>query len=430
MLKTISSSLKRLTCGASAGSPSIPRAIKLATVASVVSLVGIGGGAICLGFGFFPPLAAIGTLFIGTIGLVACLVFVIFKREKSTGEPSPIAPTDSGEVPASQEIWLHTVNDPNDSEKLILTATIGLGHQIRADCSDGGAEFLKKIEKEFPGISPKFRLFLADSEAPAFLACPQFFSSVTSLCISFSPYSKCGAQLAQLISSFTALQEIDVNVVGMWIDSAVIEDVLRAIGEHQTLQKVSFGNATGITLEKMGSNVDSLTFHQCTQVDAKSVLEGRKWKQIRWDCWAADKLWASNDAVPERITTEKLEISFRAISVDPLLLGRFAGVRTLTLLAPMDTDMHGTLEPLLKYEQLTEITLKGRCQGQLPDELLKTVGRIPHLKKLTILKERFRNEKSAETLATDAIREMLLAANPNLEIVEEDSICDYGVRGS
>jgi hypothetical protein len=414
-----------LVCDVGYAGDSIPSATKLASVGLVASFATVGIGAFSLGMKFLPSSMAMAIVVLGAIAFAACLVFIILKREKHF--PSTKACMHMETLRGDRKMYIR-VDTPDHSCV-----------RIELDSRGDGTALMEKLKEKFSGIMPSLELSLfGDEHENALLSLKKILPHIAFLGVFPGPKAENNKRLALSISSLSMLREIRIVPIKCegCISIAPME-ILRVVENCQTLRKVSFSHAAGINLTNVGPEVDSFSLISCIDTNAKPVLENRKWKKIAiiesgsGDAPATDRRLFSENAVPEKIITEELEISLGIISRNPGLLGRFSGVRSLVLKADKFTeneDMHGIFNALLQYDQLTEITLVATLKfDKFPEELLRIIKQIRQLKKFTILRERFHHQHYDRAIITDEIKEALLEVNPGLEIVEEDCICGYGV---
>jgi hypothetical protein len=416
----------------------IPRPTKFALAGLIGSCVSLVIGGLSFGLGFLPPPMALSIMALGVIGFVACLVFIIAKREKTTPSShrtsgfSPIDRTDNKEASLPEDVHISVDHNYRDGNVHINVGTrkhpFGI---IEISPTDDGTKLLKKLRERFPNGLPPIELLVfsgEDVETLLLLSKIMPFATSFTACLGLEPNDN--AKLAQLISSLSILRKIKITLMTTTNCASIPEEVLGAVENHPTLQEVSFLSAEDLRLKKMSPQIDSISFYDCKNINARSVLEGRMWENFGLNSSKSGNCSFSTDDMPERITTKTLETALGTISKNPRLLDRFPNVRMLVLKTNEFTgneDMRGIFDALLQYGPLPEITLVvARKFDKFPGEFWEIIKQISQLKKLTILRERFRHDRYDEAIITDKIRETLLAANPDLEIVEKDSICDYG----
>jgi hypothetical protein len=461
MLGEVSVCLAKFVYGVSCQDGSVPGAVKLAIAGAVVSLVGVVGGALCLGLGFFPPVAMIGILAGGAAGLVAGLAFIISRFGKisipdlspqsSMGNaPTPPSEADphveetaipraAGHLSVEKLPEINIIDGEKPPERVKLSLELhgtgfhaSLRHDIFAqvDTKEGDdAAFLERVKERFSGIVPEFKVCLSSSEElRRLLECEKLHRYITSIAIGqdFKIGNDAAAELfIQMASSFPALRAININNFECVVDgnrrvhtSEVVLATISPIIQSDKLRKVTLQAMHNIELKEIGPNVDSISFECCSGIDAKSVLESRRWKKITLNYWGLGL--ALNFNLPKEIITEELRTSIYCLRRSPQLLECFCGVSKLTLNADGDELSPETLAPLLKYGRLREIILINKFGTMAPAALLETIGKLPQLKKLTVstpLSEQNRCLKSP--IITEDEKQVLLSANPNLRIIVE-----------
>jgi hypothetical protein len=364
---------------------------------------------------------AVAIVILGAIAFAACLVFITLRWKKSTEGPSQIGPSVDKKVRTPKKFHLHVYDDHQSPKTYLIAHPILEGESLKVEIAhlDDGAGFLRELEEKFPGTLPQIALSLSNVRDLHLLrTCPEFISYITSVHVDPDLCSGDNAQLlARTILSFGALHEIFVETMAR-VD--VDEAILNAIGIHPTLRKVTLAGAKDIRLESMGRNVHSLFLDRCVNVDASSVLPGRIWKEIA----LGDVNPFPNGTLPGKIITQKLETSMKTIFRDPGFLAHFGGMHSLVLgvdYSEKDGDAHGDFSHLLQCDHLSEITIRGWHPCEPPRGLLETIKKMSQLKKFIILRTIGWCYKSPEKTIAQPIRDMLMTANPSLEIEEKDA---------
>jgi hypothetical protein len=286
--------------GVSCQDGSVPGVVKLALTGAVVSLTSVVGGALCLGLGFFPPVAMLSILAIGSAGLVACLVFIISRfgkvpipdsapqsSEENAPTPPPVSASSAANPP---EI------DPVDGEKPPKRAKLSLdchGTGFHASLRDDkfesvdsqegdDAAFLEKVEEKFPGVALEFRVALNSVKCLKKLLKHKKLHPYISEVVfrrEFEIGNNAVAELfAQVATSFSALRAINIHNSEWAIDDdqhtytpEVVLAAILQILKKNTLKQVTLHHIHGIDLGEIGPNVDSIFLEDCTNINTKSM---------------------------------------------------------------------------------------------------------------------------------------------------------------